>query len=47
MLTRRGGRARAIGRVSRYKAAKEAGKLRAEGKAYVVEEGDVFNFKFR
>lgn len=29
------------------KAAREAGLLRAEGKDYVVADGDVFNFKFR
>ena len=29
------------------KAAKEAGLLRAEGKEYVVSDGDVMDFKFR
>ncbi|TXH37348.1 MAG: redox-regulated ATPase YchF [Rhodospirillaceae bacterium] len=27
-------------------AAKEAGKMRAEGKEYVVQDGDIFNFRF-
>jgi ribosome-binding ATPase YchF (GTP1/OBG family) len=27
-------------------AAKEAGKMRAEGKDYVVQDGDIFNFRF-
>ena len=26
--------------------AKEAGKLRSEGKSYVVNDGDVFHFRF-
>jgi hypothetical protein len=26
--------------------AKEAGKMRAEGKEYVVQDGDVFHFRF-
>jgi ribosome-binding ATPase YchF (GTP1/OBG family) len=26
--------------------AKEAGKMRAEGKEYVVQDGDLFNFRF-
>ena len=25
---------------------KEAGKLRSEGKDYIVQDGDIFNFKF-
>jgi ribosome-binding ATPase YchF (GTP1/OBG family) len=29
------------------KGAKDAGMLRTEGKDYVVQEGDVFDFKFR
>ena len=28
------------------KGAKEAGKLRAEGKEYIVQDGDVFHFLF-
>ncbi|MBT5828443.1 MAG: DUF933 domain-containing protein, partial [Alphaproteobacteria bacterium] len=28
------------------KAAKEAGKLRQEGKEYLVQDGDIFHFKF-
>ncbi len=28
------------------KAAKEAGKMRAEGKSYVVKDGDVLHFLF-
>ena len=27
-------------------AVKEAGKLRTEGKDYLVKDGDIFNFKF-
>ncbi|HEX7200474.1 MAG TPA: DUF933 domain-containing protein, partial [Dongiaceae bacterium] len=26
--------------------AKEAGKMRAEGKEYVVQDGDIFHFRF-
>ena len=39
-------RAFAAAAVARESAAKEAGKMRAEGKGYIVKDGDVMHFLF-